>query len=31
MYKVERNPLRTVTISKTEDPDVDRLETIYTG
>ena len=31
MYKVERNPSRTVTISKTEIPDVDRLETIYTG
>jgi hypothetical protein len=31
MYKVERNPSRTVTISKTEGPDVDRLETIYTG
>jgi hypothetical protein len=31
MYKVERNPSRTVTISKTKRPDVDRLETIYTG
>jgi hypothetical protein len=31
MYKVERNPSRTVTISKTKIPDVDRLETIYTG
>jgi len=31
MYKVERNPSRTVTISKTRHLDVDRFETIYTG
>jgi hypothetical protein len=31
MYKVERNPSRTVTISKAERPDVDRFETTYTG
>jgi hypothetical protein len=31
MYKVERNPSRTVTISKTERPDVNRFKTIYTG
>jgi hypothetical protein len=31
MYNVERNPSRAVTISKTKRPDVDRLETIFTG
>jgi hypothetical protein len=31
MYKVKRNPSRTVTISRTGRPDVDRLEVIYTG
>jgi hypothetical protein len=29
MYKVERNPSRRVTISKTERPDVDRFKTIF--
>jgi hypothetical protein len=29
MYKIERNPSRTVTISKTERPDVDQFETLY--
>jgi hypothetical protein len=28
MYKVERNPSRTVTISKTERPDIDHFKTI---
>jgi hypothetical protein len=31
MYKVERNPSRRVTISRTGRPDVDRVEVIYTG
>jgi hypothetical protein len=29
MYKVERNPSRTVAISKTERPDVDHFKTIF--
>lgn len=29
MYKIERNPSRTVTISKAEPPDVDHFETLY--
>ena len=29
MYKIERNPSRTVTISKAEPPDVDQFETLY--
>jgi hypothetical protein len=29
MYKIERNPSRTVTISKAERPDVDQFETSY--
>jgi hypothetical protein len=31
MHEVERNPVRTVTISKTHRPGVDSLQTIYTG
>jgi hypothetical protein len=31
MYNVEHNPSRTVSISKAERPDVDRLEVIFTG
>jgi hypothetical protein len=29
MYKIERNPSRTVTLSKAEPPDVDQFETLY--